>query len=272
MERNNDMKWTSVIAALLSMVIAMPASAASTKDEVRALKAEIETLKQGQEQIQGDLAEIKKLLEQRPAAAPAARQGATSFTPKDLVVGDSPTLGETGAPVTLFAYSDYQCPFCSRHATTVLPRLVQEYVDEGKLRIVMREYPIEAIHPRAFAAAQAALCAHAQGRYWDMHDMIFANPRNLADADLSAHAGTLELDEEAFNACLEDEDVTGKVQSEVREAYDLGISGTPSFVAGRTDPENPDEVHVTEYIRGAQPFARFQGVIDGLLGPGAESE
>ena len=188
------------------------------------------------------------------------------------MVGGSAYLGSADAPVTIFEYSDYQCPFCSRHATTVLPQMVKEYVDSGKLRIVMREYPIEAIHPRAFAASQAALCAGAQGKYWEMHDKIFANQRSLSDEDFASHAELLELDAAAYDTCMSGEGVSKQIQAEIQEAYSLGVSGTPSFVVGLTGAEDPDTVHVTAYIRGAQPFARFQGVIDDLLEEAAKTE
>ncbi len=259
-----------LVSALLSLAFAMPAIA-GTKSDVKKLQAEVASLKEGQQQIHDDMAEIKKLLQQG-ARAPAPAAAATAFEPTDLEVGASPVIGSADAAVTMFAYSDYQCPFCSRHATQVLPRLVKEYVDSGQLRIVMREYPIEAIHPRAFAASQAAMCAGAQDKYWEMHDLIFANQRSLAAEDLSAHAVALELDAAAYENCLEDEAVSKQIESEINEAYEMGISGTPSFAAGRTNPENPEVVHVTEYIRGAQPFARFQGVVEGLLEEPAEVE
>jgi len=259
-----------LVSALLSLAFAMPAIA-GTKSDVKKLQAEVASLKEGQQQIHDDMAEIKKLLE-AAARAPAPRPAAAPFEPKDLVVGDSPVLGSADAAVTMFAYSDYQCPFCSRHATTVLPQLVKTYVDSGQLRIVMREYPIEAIHPRAFAASKAVLCAGAQDKYWGMHDKIFANQRSLTDGDFTSHAKLLELDTAAFDACLAGEVVDDQIQGEVNEAYDLGISGTPSFVVGLTDPEDSDKVHVTEYVRGAQSFGRFQSVIDGLLEEPAETE
>ena len=270
MKNTQFLKRSLVVSVLLSLFIAMPALA-RTKDDVKALQAEVEALKQSQAQMQKDLGEIKKMLEQgaRPAAAPPA---GTPFEPQDLVVGGSASLGSADAVVTIFEYSDYQCPFCSRHATTVLPRLVNDYVDSGKLRIVMREYPIEAIHPRAFAVSQAALCAGAQGKYWEMHDLIFANQRSLSDEDLLAHDESLELDAAAYDTCLSDEGVSEQIQAEIQEAYELGISGTPSFVAGLTDQEDSNKVHVTEYIRGAQPFERFKSVVDGLLEESAQSQ
>jgi len=271
MKNTGVLKGSLVISALVSLLIAMPALA-STKKDVKALQEDVGALKEGQQQMQKDMEEIKNLLKQGAARAPAARPAAAPFKPKDLEVGQSPVLGSADAAVTIFAYSDYQCPFCSRHATQVLPQMVKEYVDAGKLRIVMREYPIESIHPRAFAASQAALCAGEQGKYWGMHDKIFANQRSLTDEDFASHVKLLELDSTAFNGCIAGEEISEQIQAEIKEAYDLGISGTPSFVAGLTNPEDANKVHVTEYIRGAQPFARFQGIIDGLLDEPAETE
>lgn len=252
--------------ALASLGASSP-TLAGTRDDVKALQAEVEQLRGDLQALQKEVAELKKA-PPRPAAAPAP----APFEPKDIEVGDSPSLGGASAPVTLFAYSDYQCPFCSRHATTVLPRLVNDYVDSGKLRIVMREYPIEAIHPRAFAASLAAHCAGQQGKYWEMHDLIFANQRNLSDDDLKAHSTTLGLDESAFEGCLASDEASEQIRSEIKEAYGLGISGTPSFVAGLSTSEDGNSVHVTEYIRGAQAFERFQAVIDRLLEQSAEGE
>ncbi len=270
MKNSRIQKFTLLVFSLLVLVVAIPV-AASTAGEVRELKEEVKVLQQGQEQMQKDLTEIKKLLEQGAKAAPAPT-ARTPFEAKDLEVGKSAFQGNADATVTLFAYSDYQCPYCRRHATMVMPQVVKEYVDSGKLRLVMREYPIETIHPRAFAAAQAALCAGTKGKYWEMHDLIFANQKALSDDELKSHAQTLELDAAGFEACLSDEETDNRIRAEIQEAQSMGITGTPSFVIGLTDPEDSNEVRVTQYIRGAQPFTAFQGAIDSLLKEAAEAE
>ena len=264
MKNSSTLKSLLLVFGLLALIMAMPA-AAGTASEVRELKKEIETLQQGQEQIQNDLAEIKKLLKQGARTAPGQAAAPAPFEPTDLLVGESAYLGSTDAPVTMFGYSDYQCPFCSRHATMVLPGLVKQYVDSGKLKIVMKEFPIESLHSRAFAASQATLCADAQGKYWEMHDLVFANQRAMTDDNFIAHSETLGLDATAFEACLTDEETSERIRAEILEGQGLGISGTPSFVVGLTDPEDSNKVHVTEYIRGAQPLPRFEGVINELL-------
>lgn len=261
-----------VVCVSLFFVLASTPAISGTRADVKALQAEVEVLKQNQEKMSEELTEIRKLLEQGARAAPAAAPAGASFKPRDLEVGDSPTMGSADAVVTIFSYSDYQCPFCSRHATTVLPRMVKTYVDTGQVRFVMREYPIEAIHPRAFAASAAAVCADAQGKYWEMHDVIYANQRALSDDDLRSYGQQLELDSAAFEACLADDATHERIRNEISEAYDLGISGTPSFVAGLTGLEDPNTVHVTEYIRGAQSFERFKDVVDGLLQEASQPE
>jgi len=260
-----------LVAALLSLAFAMPAIA-STSNDVKKLLAEVESLKESHAQIQNDLAEIKKLLEEGARAAPGQPSAAVAFEPTDLLVGESAFLGSTDAPVTMFGYSDYQCPFCSRHAVNVLTKIVEKYVDSGELRIVMREYPIESIHRRAFAASQTALCAGAQGKYWEMHDLIFANQRSLSDDDLKAHAEELGLDVTAYEACIADEKTSHRIRVELQEGQGMGITGTPSFVVGLTDPEDSNKVNVTKFVRGAQPLNVFSDAIDELLAEVAEAE
>jgi protein-disulfide isomerase len=267
-----NIKTLSSIVALASLAIInlSPAWAASTRAEVQALREEVVQLREGQEKIQADLAEIKKLLESgnRAAAAPAA----PGFAPRDLALGDAPIKGSATAPVTLVEFSDYQCPFCKRHATTVFPELLKQYGDSGQVRFVMFEMPIENIHPRAMAASQAALCAGDQGQYWAMHDQLFNDQRALADADLKGYAATIGLDTAAFNACLDANRYTDLITAHQKEAASMGISGTPSFVVGLTDAKDPGTVHLSKYIRGAQPLPAFQAAIDELLKEAADSD
>jgi protein-disulfide isomerase len=248
-------------AAIVFVLLMLSVSGAMAKDKNAEMKAEIEALKQGQEQIQKDLDEIKKLLQQG-ARAPRGQQ---PFKPTDITLGEVASMGEKTAPVTLIEFSDYQCPFCKRHATTVMPELIKNYIDTGKVRFVMREYPIANLHPRADAAAVAVLCAGDQGQYWGMHDALFNDQKANKDEDFKAMASTLGLDLDAFDACVASGKFDAQIKADLAQGKELGISGTPSFVVGLTDPKDPDKVHLTKFIRGAQPYASFAANIDELL-------
>jgi protein-disulfide isomerase len=246
---------------MIAMLLAVSTSGAATKTDVTELEKEIQVLKQGQQQIQKDLEEIKKLLQEGARAAP----GQQAFKPTDMKLGEVAYKGENTALVTLVEFSDYQCPFCKRHATTVMPELAKSYIDNGKLRFVMREMPIPSLHPRAEPAAVAVLCAGDQGNYWGMHDALFNDQKANKDEDFKAMANTLGLDATAYDTCLTSKKFDAQIKADQAEGQKLGISGTPSFVLGLTDPKDPSIVHLSKFIRGAQPFATFSAAIDDLL-------
>jgi len=100
-------------------------------------------------------------------------------------------MGKKDAPVTMIEFSDYQCPFCRRFFETTLPTLKAEYVETGKVRYVFRDFPLDQIHPHARKAAEAAHCAGDQGKYWEMHDLLFQNPQALRVESLKTHARSL---------------------------------------------------------------------------------
>jgi protein-disulfide isomerase len=137
-------------------------------------------------------------------------------------------------------------------------------VQAGKLRYVVREFPIESIHPRAFKASEAALCAGEQNRYWEMHDRIFANPRALAPADLAAHASALGVDRARFDECLASGRQAEKVRRDLADGQQAGVQGTPTFFLGTVAPGSPT-LKVVRVLRGAQPFASFKAAIDAAL-------
>ena len=260
-------KIASLICMVALCITTLPVQAASTRDEVKALREEVAELKAGQDTMQSELAEIKKLLEagNRPSAPTAA-----AFKPRDFELGDVAFKGAPGAAVTVVEFSDYQCPYCKRHATSVFPQLLEQYGDQ--VRFTMREFPIENLHPRAFSASRAALCAGEQDAYWAMHDRMFADQRALDDAGLKASAAAIGLDQAAFDACYDSDRYTDLIREHQREAGSMGISGTPSFVIGLTDADDPNLVHLSKFIRGAQPLTAFQAAIDDLLEEAADSD
>jgi protein-disulfide isomerase len=170
----------------------------------------------------------------------------------DVSVSDDAGLGDANALVTIIEFSDYECPFCRRHAKQTLPLIKENFIDTGKVRYVFRDFPLSN-HPNAKKAAEAAECAGEQGKYWEMHDILFDNQEVLRVENYKIWAADLALAQAAFDACLD----SGSMQSEVRQDFEdgqaVGISGTPViFVNGKP-------------ISGAQPYAVFKSAINAAL-------
>ncbi len=178
-------------------------------------------------------------------------------------IAGRPIRGNKEAPVTIVEFSDFECPFCSR-ARPIVNKVRETYGD--KVRVVFRHFPLFQIHPEAQKAAEAAGCAEEQGKFWEMHDRLFANQGKLQVAELKGHAAALGLGADAFNQCLDSGKHAGDTQRDAQEGSDYGVSGTPAFfINGRP-------------LVGAQPFETFAQVIDDELervaagttkGPGA---
>jgi protein-disulfide isomerase len=164
-------------------------------------------------------------------------------------LGDAPVRGNPAAPVTILEFSDFQCPYCVR-ARPAVARVREVYGD--KVRFAFRHFPLS-FHAQAQKAGEAAACAGDQGRFWEMHDRLWANAQKLAVPDLKEHAAALGLDPAAFDKCLDSGRHAGVVERDEEAGQGYGVSGTPAFfVNGRP-------------LVGAQPFEAFQQVIDDEL-------
>jgi protein-disulfide isomerase len=130
---------------------------------------------------------------------------------------------------------------------------------------VMRENPIPSLHRNAMNASLAALCAGDQDKYWEMHNMLFENQRELDVDNLKAFAGTIGLDTATFNECLDSKKYEKRINDEIAIGAKLGVRGTPGFVVGLTDPKDSDKANMTAYIKGAQSLDNFKQAVDGLL-------
>ncbi|MEH6608887.1 MAG: DsbA family protein [Halioglobus sp.] len=247
--------------AVLSFTMLLGAQTSwAASDDIEALQKDVAELKKGQEAMQKNLEEIKKLVQQ--GARPS---GGSGFKPQDFSIAGTAVKGDRNATVTIVEFSDYQCPYCKRHAEGTMPELVKKYVDTGKAKIVMMENPIESIHKNAMGASQAALCAGAQGQYWEMHDIMFVNYKKLGVDELKGYAGEIGLETEDFNTCLDEKKYEDQVKANLSTARKLGVRGTPGFVVGLTDPKDPDKVKGSKYIKGAQGVDAFSEAIDELL-------
>lgn len=159
------------------------------------------------------------------------------------------TKGPAAAPVTVFEWSDYECPFCQR-AQDVLQRLQAEFPDT--VRFVFKDFPLRS-HPNALPAALAARCAGAQGRYWEYHDLLFVAQPDLSRDHLIGYARRLGLDTPAFTECLDTGRFRDAVLAEQREGREAGVRATPTFFINQRK------------IEGALPLDEFRAAIKQAL-------
>jgi protein-disulfide isomerase len=247
-----------VVLAILVVTPEWVAAQSVMPSEIASIKSDVELIKNELTDVKRQLAEVLRSTQQRLGQDPA--NGSASRV--QARVTDAPVLGRADAPVTLVDFSDYQCPYCRKFFSGTLPTLKSEYIDTGKLRYVFRDYPLDQIHPQAHKAAEAAHCAGEQGKYWEMHDLLFQNQQTLASPQLSEHARTLGLDGAAFDACLESAKYAQRIKDSLSDGEAAGIQGTPGFVVAKTQPG--DSVEGTP-VRGAQPVDAFRKIIDELL-------
>jgi protein-disulfide isomerase len=197
----------------------------------------------------------------RSAARAAARP--TPDLPTKAVSLDGATLrGNARAQLAILMYSDFQCPYCAKFADTTFRQLDDEYIGKGRVLFAFRHLPLTAIHPLALPAATAATCAGRQGKFWEMHDRLFANAKQLANTSWRSFAQELNLDAGRFDQCVTGEGPAG-VSKDIELADALQVTGTPTFFIGTID--SPGTVTVTHRFSGGQPLSRFRSVLDPLL-------
>jgi len=207
-------------------------------------------------------------LSSRPAASAASAANQPSRRqelppPTAPISLDGAVLkGSLQAPVGVVEFADFQCPFCAVFTRDTLPMLEEQYVRAGKVLFAFRQLPLERIHKVALAAAEAAVCAGDQGRFWEMHDWIFGNQKTLTPASLRTRALALHLDDKAFAGCVAT-GATARVKADIQRAASLQISGTPTFFVGRIGVDG--DVRVTRRLTGARPAAEFIAAIEAAL-------
>jgi protein-disulfide isomerase len=198
-------------------------------------------------------------LRQPPAAS--APRPSIPVPAEPLSLEGAPVLGSLTAPVGIIEFADFECPYCSRFTTETLPELRRKYIDAGKVLVAFRHLPLPN-HQRAQPAAISADCAAQQGRFWPMHDRLFVNPRQLADADLAGHAVAAGLDMAKFNACVATQSSDG-IDTDIALARRLKISGTPTFFIGPLLAGA--SVNVEAIVAGAKPLADFADGIERVI-------
>jgi protein-disulfide isomerase len=230
--------------AALPLALLLPLGApGATKDQGITREQADEILK--------ELRQIRQLLERQQAKAPQPQE--EQVVKAKVNLEGFAMLGSKKAPLTIVEFTDYQCPFCQRFHTTAFPELKKNYIDTGKVRFYSRDMPLD-FHPDAMRAAEAARCASDQGQFWQLRDVMGANPNKLDMDSLVADATDLKMDVKAFRACVESEKYKSAVQTDVMEAMKIGANGTPTFVVGKSTPNGVDG----ELMVGAQPYPMFE--------------
>ncbi len=173
--------------------------------------------------------------------------------PPKVEVGYDPgrLRGDPNAPVTIVEFSDFQCPYCRKAAAT-LKDLLAKY--NGRIKLAYRDFPMRTLHPQAQVAAEAARCAEEQGTFWKFHDALFgADQPKLDEAGLTATAQSLGLEEKSFSSCLTTGKFKAQIEQDVQDGTKAGVAGTPGFFINGV------------FVRGAQPMANFEKIIDAEL-------
>lgn len=181
----------------------------------------------------------------------------------DLTVAQTGhVMGSKDAKVVIIEFSDFQCPFCERFAKETLPHLKREFVEPGLVKFIYRHNPLDSIHPVASKAGAASYCADQQGRFWEMHDAIYAGDEELTASSFAEYARTLKLDLDKFSGCLAGE-ATAKVKADQAEAARLGLQSTPIFLIGRIEPDG--SVKITRRVDGAVPYETFKAALKAVM-------
>jgi protein-disulfide isomerase len=164
------------------------------------------------------------------------------------ITGDGPSRGPSNAPVTIIEFSDFQCPYC-KQATRTIEEVIRAYGD--RVRVVFKHLPLP-MHAEAFKAAQAAVCADRQGKFWEYHDRLF-NSTDLTAQSLREQAAEIGLNTEDFQSCIEAESSRVVVLKDLQQARQADIQGTPTFVING------------KVLRGAKGVDDFRKAIDEVL-------
>lgn len=181
---------------------------------------------------------------------------------KVVSIDDDPMKGDPDAPVTIVEFSDYQCPYCKRSNDSAINQINEEYISKGKVRLVFRDYPLP-FHKKATPAAVAANCAGEQGKYWEVHDFLFEDPKtNLDIPTIIDSAEKLGLDKAKLQACINDKSKETEITKDFKDGQKYGVRGTPSYFIGKT--EDGKEFTGT-FVRGAQPYSVFKEHIEEQL-------
>ena len=226
------------------------------------VQEQIDALKEGQQRMLKELVEIKALLLEKSGRSEV---GTKLTTPSVITLNlhGEPFRGGSKAKVAIIEYSDFECSFCAKYVQDVFPKIDEEYLKPGKAKYFFRDLPAPE-HPNALLAARAARCAEEQGKFWEMHDHLFANQSALSAPALEKYGRLLELDAEKFSECLSSDRYADAIRRVTIGASRAGIHGTPAFLIGALS-DNGDVVRATKVLVGGESFDALKAAVDEVL-------
>ena len=217
------MRIRTIGTAALALALAAPGCA--QKSDVEAVQASQKEILAKLEKMEKDQAQILAKVNAGPAA-PAARPAVDPNKVYEIPVADSAVRGPKDAPVTVTMFSDFQCPFCAQ-AITIVDEALKSY--PTNVKFIMKQFPLRQIHPNAEPAAEAAIAAGKQGKFWEMHDELFRHSGDLSPATIRAIAEKLHLNVAQLETDVNSPAVTEQLDVEVRQGKAAGVRGTPTF-------------------------------------------
>ena len=199
------------------------------------------------------------------AAAPAARAQSdprSGQAAKPGILAER-SMGSPAAPITVYEMSDFQCPYCRRHAVDVFPTLEREYINTGKVHWIFINFPLTSIHPNAAAAAELALCGARVGKFWPLHDLLYKYQDTWAPLKdpgqfLLSLADSVHAPRKTMEACLTSEAARPELEADAEAAHRSGAQSTPTFyIEGGL-------------LVGAEPLQVWQQVLDSIYAARSE--
>lgn len=168
--------------------------------------------------------------------------------PSKLTISDNPYEGRKNAPITMIECSDFQCPFCARFVNDTLSKLRKNEIKKGMVKIIFKNFPLP-FHQYAEKAAEAAECANKQGKFWQMHDLLFSSNGKLDMDSLKSYAKQIGLNSDKFDHCLETGETAEMVNADKSQCAAAGVQGTPTFFING------------KMLVGAQPYEQFKSLM-----------
>jgi protein-disulfide isomerase len=243
------------------VLVTIASEAPPTNVPPASIQQQLDQLKAGQERLFKEIEQLKALLQDRMAATNLSTKPATPSVTSANVHGE-PFRGAKAAKVALIEYSDFDCSFCGRYARNVFPRIDQDYIQPGKVRYFFRDLP-ELTDTNAWFKARAARCAGDQGKFWEMHELLFRE-QSASGQDLITLAQTIGLEREPFNECVSSEKYLENIQRSVAGAKRMGLYGTPAFLIG-TLTDDGDFVRVRKVLVGSATYENIKSEVDAAL-------